>query len=308
MTVSNRPRARSSPCAARRYFTSAWRSAAKTPFVSRPRCCKEQLTAGRFRDGKRRRGDDGPDVILQSGVFRECQDEVAARRRELEAKGLVEGDFGDVHGARCFDPGGCKPSSVCPADCPAGERTIYLSSHTRNPFRFRETRAGRSGVPYLALLPMGFSVPRCLRFGRCAFTAPFHPYLPANRDRRSVFCGTFRRPGLNPVSRMYPRRNRGYAASRPMEFGLSSRPPKRTSGPPPPVVKAATRYGSHSADASGVTLPRFRRLPGYERVAGNSSKSVAPPADEHHHRHASPLLYRLAVCPGGKNRLLIVKS
>ena len=36
--------------------------------------------------------------------------------------------------------------------------------------------AGRRAVPYLALHPMGFAVPRCLRFGRCALTAPFHPY------------------------------------------------------------------------------------------------------------------------------------
>jgi hypothetical protein len=36
------------------------------------------------------------------------------------------------------------------------------------------TGAGRSRVPYLALHPMGFSVPRRLRFARCALAAPFH--------------------------------------------------------------------------------------------------------------------------------------
>jgi len=39
---------------------------------------------------------------------------------------------------------------------------------------FAELGAGRSGVSYLALHPMGFSVPRRLRFARCALTAPFH--------------------------------------------------------------------------------------------------------------------------------------
>jgi hypothetical protein len=32
-------------------------------------------------------------------------------------------------------------------------------------------------LPYLALLPVGFSVPRPLPAARCALTAPFHPYL-----------------------------------------------------------------------------------------------------------------------------------
>jgi len=36
--------------------------------------------------------------------------------------------------------------------------------------------AGRSKVPYLALHPMGFSVPPRLRLERWALTPPFHPY------------------------------------------------------------------------------------------------------------------------------------
>jgi len=39
-----------------------------------------------------------------------------------------------------------------------------------------ETGAGRSEVPYLALHPMGFSVPPRLRLERWALTPPFHPY------------------------------------------------------------------------------------------------------------------------------------
>jgi len=41
---------------------------------------------------------------------------------------------------------------------------------------FAKTGAGRSVVPYLALHPMGFSVPPRLRLERWALTPPFHPY------------------------------------------------------------------------------------------------------------------------------------
>jgi hypothetical protein len=68
---------------------------------------------------------------------------------------------------------GCKPNFVCVA-C-AAERIICLGSRYPESVRFRGTGAGRSGIPYLALHPMGFSVPRRLRFARCALTAPFHP-------------------------------------------------------------------------------------------------------------------------------------
>ena len=50
---------------------------------------------------------------------------------------------------------GCKPNFVC---VPCGtERIICLSSQYPKPGLRRGT--GRSGVSYLALLPMGFSVP-----------------------------------------------------------------------------------------------------------------------------------------------------
>ena len=69
--------------------------------------------------------------------------------------------------------------------------------------------AGCSGVPYLALHPMGFSVPPRLRLERWALTPPFHPCqtlrafrrrlagFPARCHRaalrrRSILCGTFR--------------------------------------------------------------------------------------------------------------------
>ena len=48
--------------------------------------------------------------------------------------------------------------------------------------------AGRSAVPYLALHPMGFSVPPRSRLERWALTPPFHPYPTppeTNRHRRA---------------------------------------------------------------------------------------------------------------------------
>jgi hypothetical protein len=81
--------------------------------------------------------------------------------------------------------------------------------------------------PYLVLLRVGFALPAASLPRRCALTAPFHPYpavvlspfgpicrpicdSPPNpcapiglttTTGRYVFCGTFRRPGLNPASR-----------------------------------------------------------------------------------------------------------
>src|SRR5713226_2844134 len=68
----------------------------------------------------------------------------------------------------------------------------------QQPTRKRPAEAGGTGTlpsPYLALLRMGFTVPPPLPSGRCALTAPFHPYRPDPKEfgRRSVFCGTFLR-------------------------------------------------------------------------------------------------------------------
>ena len=55
--------------------------------------------------------------------------------------------------------------------------------------------AGRSEVSYLALHPMGFSVPPRLRAKRWAFTPPFHPYRHT-ANGGLIFCGTIRRNAL----------------------------------------------------------------------------------------------------------------
>ena len=73
-------------------------------------------------------------------------------------------------------------------------------------FTFAKPGAGRSGIPYLALHPMGFSVPRCLRFARCALTAPFHPYRqPLRAAGGLIFCGTVRRKVFQLSARVYLR-------------------------------------------------------------------------------------------------------
>ena len=51
--------------------------------------------------------------------------------------------------------------------------------------------AGSSAVPYLALHPMGFSVPRRLRAERWALTPPFHPYYRIEAARLKFNSGIF---------------------------------------------------------------------------------------------------------------------
>ena len=91
-------------------------------------------------------------------------------------------------------------------------------------FAFAKPGAGRSVVPYLALHPMGFSVPRRLRFERWALTPPFHPYQRLLRNTGGMFSvalsvGTT----LAVAARVYLNRTGlSYAASRPVVFGLSS--------------------------------------------------------------------------------------
>jgi hypothetical protein len=77
---------------------------------------------------------------------------------------------------------------------PCGRRESFVSAaSTRNPFAFAKHGAGSSKVPYLALHPMGFAVPRRLRFERWSLTPPFHPYRSSCEPRRYILCGTFRR-------------------------------------------------------------------------------------------------------------------
>ena len=71
---------------------------------------------------------------------------------------------------------------------------------------FAQLGAGRSRIPYLALHRTGFSVPRCLRFARCALTAPFHPYPKGLHPRGGLFSVAL---SVNPPSSGLPACIRG---------------------------------------------------------------------------------------------------
>jgi hypothetical protein len=83
---------------------------------------------------------------------------------------------------------GCKPNFVCPENS-RGRESFVSAASTRDPSRRARPGAGRSGVPYLALHPMGFAVPPRLRLERWALTPPFHLYRAlAPEERRRAVC------------------------------------------------------------------------------------------------------------------------
>src|SRR5262249_53759892 len=84
--------------------------------------------------------------------------------------------------------------------------SFVLAASTRDPFRFGEPGAGRSVAPYLALHPMGFSVPPRLRLERWALTPPFHPYRHFLRNAGGIFSVALSvGPPRSVASRVYPR-------------------------------------------------------------------------------------------------------
>jgi len=99
-----------------------------------------------------------------------------------------------------------KPNSV-PAGEPASDghsSRIAVADDLVHATRPRSADNGRSpkrAEDCLRLHPVGFAVPRLSPAGRCALTAPFHPYLrrPEDRNGRFVFCGTFPCPRPGPV-------------------------------------------------------------------------------------------------------------
>ena len=95
-------------------------------------------------------------------------------------------------------------------------------------FAFAKPGAGRSGIPYLALHPMGFSVPSRSRVTRWSLTPPFHPCSFEISTLKSQTGGLFSvalSVGTTraATARVYLNRTGlSYAASRPLVFGLSS--------------------------------------------------------------------------------------
>jgi hypothetical protein len=141
------------------------------------------------------------------------------------------------------------------------ERIICLSSQYPRPGLRRE--AGGFVVSYLALLPMGFSVPPRLLLERWALTPPFHPYPRGKPRRRFIFCGTLRRsrfPGLLP------------RLSHPRKSGLRGIAP----------------YGARTfLPGPNTTGPeRFSALPkSSENIAGRKQNTMPQNSIRHSHVH-----------------------
>ena len=137
---------------------------------------------------------------------------------------------------------GCKPNSVCALA--SGENHLSRQPIPGTHLACARHGAGRSGVPYLALHPMGFSVPPRLRSARCALTAPFHPCLRLLRNAGGIFSvalsvGTPR----GVAARVYlSRTGLSYAASRPVVFGLSSPARLSPNGSDPPPFQNLRQY------------------------------------------------------------------
>ena len=126
---------------------------------------------------------------------------------------------------------GCKPNSVCLAQTSARERIICLGSQYPGPVPLARDESGPLPGPLFGLAPDGVFHASAITLGAVGSYPTFSP-LPAllAKRRRFVFCGTVRRHasrrGLPRVSGSRPScvGPAGYAASRPMVFGLSSSP------------------------------------------------------------------------------------
>ncbi len=123
-----------------------------------------------------------------------------------------------------------------------GENHLSQQPVPETCFAFAKRGAGRSWVSYLALHPMGFSVPRRSLVERWSLTPPFHPYLGPYKHRGGLFSVALSVGTPHGVAaRVYPAIRflasafTGYAASRPLVFGLSSPTPLargRSDSPP----------------------------------------------------------------------------
>ena len=169
----------------------------------------------------------------------------------------------------------CTPNSVF-TPCGA-ERIIYLVRPTPRFRRFRR----RTGSPCacLALLRAGFAMLRRSPGGRCALTAPFHPYRRPCGRWRYVFCGTFRGPGILPrPPGLWPLNGFGPAPCR-VEFGSSSRLRR---APLRPRSKSAALRTAWAGEAFARSLwPHSWPAPHF----GRFGKSAGPDRERFWSRH-----------------------
>ena len=106
----------------------------------------------------------------------------------------------------------------------ARRRESFVSAtYTRNLSRFHGTRSGQLLGFQFGLAPDGVFRAVSLALHAVRSYRTFSPSPPACAGWLSVFCGTVRQSVLKRTACVYPNRtDLGYAASRPMEFGLSS--------------------------------------------------------------------------------------
>ncbi len=107
--------------------------------------------------------------------------------------------------------------------------------------------AGRTMPPYLALLRVGFTVPRCVATRAVRSYRTLSPLPVPEGHRRSALCCTFRR--LTP-----PRR---YLAPCPLEPGLSSADTRSAAIAWPTPARSMTLFAAFVAENFAVPLVLF---------------------------------------------------
>ena len=188
------------------------------------------------------------------------------------------------------------------------ERIICLSSQYPKP-GFRHG-AGSSRVSYLALHPKGFSEPPRLLEERWAFTPPFHPYPNSEESGRFNFLWHYPSDLHLPACICL----RSYAASRPVEFGLSSSDfrQKRFST----SQNRGPQHNGHDRECKGSLIfsiflkwDRVTLKNGLKNEGGNAWGFGVPPSGgkarqiqrlftlKAHHRATAPPAEAVVICP-----------
>ena len=148
-----------------------------------------------------------------------------------------------------------KPNSVCAL---RRRESFVSATDTRNLRRFHATRSGPLLGFLFGLAPDG--VFRAVPLTRNAVRSyrTFSPLPPACADGGLIFCGTFRRKVFQLPACVYPSRTSlGYAASRPVEFGLSSPSLRRERFSTLPKPPSTYLKPEKSQGASGLGLVRL---------------------------------------------------